>query len=279
MNKKGDITFVIFTYNEEHRLPYVLRALHGYGDIMIIDNWSTDKTIEIAKKYTSLVFQRDKVPFTEDEGTANYVFERAKTKWFYWGYADELLPKPLLKKMNEIARGNDYDVVWMRRKNLNYGGVNMDNRVALRFFRKGAIDFKNNEIGRFGRIVAPPERVLTLPKTDSYSVYHFSTYDIAKFEQGHGRYSTEEARAHLRLGRHFSGLRLIGRPVYFFFRYMIVGGAWRWGWRGLIITAQYCFYFFNIEAKMWEIEHDVTLESMERGYDKVKEDLLRDFES
>ncbi|KKU90616.1 MAG: Glycosyl transferase, family 2 [Microgenomates group bacterium GW2011_GWA1_48_10] len=275
--RKGDITFVLFTLNEEKRIEYPLRCFSGYGDIMVIDNWSTDKTIEIAKKYTPLVFQRDKIPFTESEEGVDYVFARAKTNWFYWGYADELLPRPLVEKMAEISQQDAYKVTWVRRKNYNYGGVNLDNRTALRFFKKGAIDFSGNQIGRFGKIVVPPEQIFTFPKADAYSIHHFSTYDIVKFEQGHSRYSTEEARAYIRLGRHFSGLRLIGRPVYFFLRFMIVGGAWRWGWRGLIITAQYCFYFFNIEAKMWELEHGVTLESMERDYDKMKENLLEKY--
>ena len=279
MKKKGDITFVIFTYNEEHRLPYVLRAFHGYGDIMIIDNWSTDKTIEIAKKYTPLVFQRDKVPFTEDEGTANYVFERAKTKWFYWGYADELLSKPLLEKMAEISLQDKYKVAWIRRKNYNYGGVNLKNGLTLRFFKKGAIDFTGNQIGRFGKIVASSDEIVTLPRADTHAIHHFSTYDIARFEAGHSKYSTEEAKANLRLGRHFSGFKLIVKPIYFFLRFMVIGGAWRWGWRGLIITAQYCFYFFNIQAKMWEIEHGANLESIEKEYDKMKENLLRKYNS
>lgn len=276
-SKKGDITFVIFTYNEEHRLPYVLRAIHGYGDIMIIDNWSTDRTIEVAKKYTPLVFQRDKVPFTEDEATVRYVYERAKTNWFYWAYADELLLPPLLERMALLSRQEKYKIAWIWRKNYNYGGVNLKNGFALRFFRKGAIDFRNNQIGRFGKIVVSSGEILKLPKRDAYAMHHFSTYDIARFEAGHSKYSAEEARANLRLGRHFSGFKLIVKPIYFFLRFMIFGGAWRWGWRGLIITAQYCFYFFNIQAKMWEMENKVTIESIEKTYDDMKEELLKKF--
>ena len=277
-SKKGDVTFVIFTYNEEHRLPYVLRAIHGYGDIMIIDNWSTDRTIEVAKKYTPFVFQRDKVPFTESEESVKYVFERAKTNWFYWGYADELLPRPLVEKMADVSLQDRYKIVWIRRKNYNYGGVNLQNGLALRFFRKGAIDFRGNQIGRFGKVVVSENEVVTFPQTDAYSIHHFSTYNLEKFERSHSGYSTEEAKANLSLGRHFSGFKLIVKPIYYFLRYMIVGGAWRWGWRGLIITAQYCFYFFNIQAKMWEMEHGVTAESIESKYSEIKENILKEFD-
>ena len=108
-------------------------------------------------------------------------------------------------------------------------------------------------------------------------MHHFSTYDLKKFEEAHSPYSTEEAKANLRLSRRFSGFKLIGKPGYFFFKYMLVGGAWRWGWRGFIITAQYCFYFFNIQAKMWEFEHGVDVQSIERIYDRLKKEFLKDF--
>ena len=47
---KNNITFVIFTYNEEKRIEYPIRNFINYGNVIIIDNFSTDKTKEIAEK-------------------------------------------------------------------------------------------------------------------------------------------------------------------------------------------------------------------------------------
>lgn len=279
MTRERTITFVVFARDEARRIRYLLRNVSGYGHILVmLDDRTTDDTERIAKEYGAEVRRFRHPGWTEGEETVNLVLGLVKTDWVYWAYVDELLGKPLLEKMRELAAQEKYKVVWMRRKNYHYGGVNLENGYTLRFFKKGTIDFTGNQIGRFGKIMVPQEEVLWLPNRDEYAVHHFSTYDLAKFEQGHSLYSTEEAKANLALGRHFSGLKLIGKPIYFFLKYMIVGGAWRWGWRGFIIALQYCFYFVNIQAKMWEREHGVSLGSIEAAYDTLKEKLLEDFE-
>ncbi|MBI4095135.1 MAG: hypothetical protein HY435_03010 [Candidatus Liptonbacteria bacterium] len=279
MGKEEAITFVVFARDESRRIPYLLRNLGGYGGVLVmLDDRTRDDTAAEARKFGARVELFQHPGWTEGAETVALVEKLAKTDWLYWAYVDELLTKSLLEKMAMLSRQDNYRAVWMWRKNYNYGGVKLDDGYTLRFFKKGAIDFMGNQIGRFGKIAVPEDQVLYLPRGEKYAVHHFSTYDVSKFEAAHGKYSTEEAKANLRLGRHFSGLKLVGKPIYFFLKYMIVGGAWRWGWRGLIITAQYCFYFFNIQAKMWEIENNVTVESMEKTYDSMKDKLLSDFD-
>jgi glycosyltransferase involved in cell wall biosynthesis len=54
-----DITPVILTYNEEQNLDRTLAALEWARDIVIVDSFSTDKTLEIAARFPSVrVFQR-----------------------------------------------------------------------------------------------------------------------------------------------------------------------------------------------------------------------------
>ncbi len=280
MISKSNITFVVFARDEAQRIPYLLKNFQSYGDILImLDDRTVDNTAEIAESFGARVYKFKNVGWTEDENTVNLVFGLVKTPWLYWAYVDELLPRSLLEKMVELSNQNQYEAIWMKRKNYHYGGVNLQNSPTLRFFKKGAIDFSQNKIGEFGKIVAPKEKVLFLPQQDNYAIHHFSTYDLNKFELAHNKYSNLEAKMNFDQGIKFSSFKLIFKPIYYFLRYLIAGGAWRRGWQGIIIAANYAFFFFNTQAKMWELENKVNIDSIEKKYDELKEKILKELEN
>lgn len=269
------ITFLVFTYNEERRIEYVLRCFRPFGDIVLLDGGSTDRTAEIAGKHGGRVVLRPPTDYGEEEAMARFALDQVRTDWVYWAYADEILPRKLLRKLEEISRQDRYKIVNIPRKNLHYGmeGLNLASRFrSPRFFRKGYVDFSGNRIHGMGRFTGRPDEALDLPFRDELSIHHCSTYDIRKFEQSHSAYSDTEVRGGVR----FSPLRLLLHPPYYFLRYYLMGGEWRNGWAGLIMTMQYCFFHFNVQAKAWERDRGITLESIERNYDAVKERLLRE---
>ncbi len=50
------ISVIIPTLNEEKNLPYVLSTIPKYiSEVIVVDGYSTDKTVEIAKKYNAKV--------------------------------------------------------------------------------------------------------------------------------------------------------------------------------------------------------------------------------
>ena len=51
------ISGIIITKNEEEMLDDALKSLSFCDEILIIDNYSTDKTLEIAQKYKAKVFK------------------------------------------------------------------------------------------------------------------------------------------------------------------------------------------------------------------------------
>ncbi len=268
------ITFLLFTYNEARRIEYVLRCFQSFGRIVVMDNHSTDETVAIARRYGAEVYDHDHPGYVEEERVAANALAKVSTDWVYWAYGDEILPKPLLKRLNEIAAEGRYKLVNIPRKNLHYGieTLNFDSGGRNpRFFRKGSMDFACTQIHQFGRFTGGPDEVLNLPVEDRFSIYHCSTYNIRKFEQAHSRYSDIEA-GH----GSFSPRRLFMHPFRKFFYYYFRRGAWKSGWAGFIMVMQYCFFLFNVHAKRWENKYGVTLESIEKNYDRVKERLLRE---
>ena len=63
MSSLRDVSLIIATYNEEASLDFVLNEIKEYDfhEVIIVDGHSTDKTIEIAKKYnTKILLQTEK---------------------------------------------------------------------------------------------------------------------------------------------------------------------------------------------------------------------------
>jgi glycosyltransferase involved in cell wall biosynthesis len=269
---KNKITFIVFTYNESRRIEYILKSFEGFGAVVIMDNYSTDNTADIARSYGAKVFLHHHPGYAEEETVAKNAIGKAETDWIYWGYADELLPKTLLRKLVALAADDNIKVVNIPKKNLHYGmeDFNLESGGASpRLFRKKALDFTGTLIHQFGKVTCCPEEVVTLEPRDEFSIYHCSTYTISKFEIGHSKYSDIEARQEGKFQ-----IRKLLFPVKFFVRHYLFKRPWQFGIGGFIYVMQYCFFYFNIQAKKWEIENGITLDSIEAKYDAIKEKLL-----
>jgi glycosyltransferase involved in cell wall biosynthesis len=268
------ITFLLFTYNEARRIEYVLRCFQPFGKIVVMDNHSTDDTAAIARRYGAEVYEHDHPGYVEEERVAANALSKVTTDWVYWAFCDEILPKPLLIKLQQIAEEDQYRLVNIHRKNLHYGleQITFDSGGRTpRFFRKGFVDFSNNPIHGMGRFTGTPDQIHNLPIDDDYSIYHCSTYNLRKFEIAHSAYSSVEAE----MVEGFSPISLLWGPVKWFLKHYVKKGGWRGGWGSFILVMQYCFFYFNVQAKAWEKAQGITLESIENKYDLIKERLIK----
>src|SRR5258708_38063544 len=85
------ISVIIITKNEEELLTNCLESLKWADEIIVCDNDSTDKTLEIAKKYTNNIIQ-SKIdnPFEFDfSKVRNKAIEKAHGEWVLFVDADE----------------------------------------------------------------------------------------------------------------------------------------------------------------------------------------------
>ena len=103
-----NITFIIFAFNEAHRIKYPIELFLKFGDVLIVDNTSTDDTASISKKLGAQVINRQKtnleIDVTESKEMADWIFKYVKTEWVYWGYADEMLTESCLLKYLDIIK-------------------------------------------------------------------------------------------------------------------------------------------------------------------------------
>jgi len=93
------ISFITFTRNSGKRLQALLENVKDVVDEMIIiDGYSTDDTIEIAKSYGGKVFQRR--PWGYADPDRMFALKRASYDWVLYPDDDELLGRKQKKSGN-----------------------------------------------------------------------------------------------------------------------------------------------------------------------------------
>ena len=106
------ITPAILTYNEESNLHRTLQALSWAKQIIVIDSFSTDKTLEICSQYSNVrVIQN---PFISNSEQSNFALSQVKnTPWVLSMDADYIVTPELkndLANLNPDAPFNAYQI-------------------------------------------------------------------------------------------------------------------------------------------------------------------------
>lgn len=116
-NKIQDVTFIILTKNEEVNLPDCLESIKGFAKrVVVIDSGSTDRTVDIAKRYKADVYEHK---FENYARQFNWGIDNTNitTKWTFRLDADERLTPSLCKELAILMKKHDKD---------NVNGVTME---------------------------------------------------------------------------------------------------------------------------------------------------------
>lgn len=275
--EKPLITFLIFAFNEAYRIKYPIRCFRGFGRVLIVDNFSTDKTKEISLKEGADVIQYKNNGWVETKEETDFIFKHITTDFVYWGFADEMVPQSCLALFVKIAREDKYKIIYQKKKTVLYTPFEeyTPNYVDLKLFRIGAIDFTNNTIHRMGQIAndVKPQEILYLPPIDEYSVFHFSRYNTESVINAFNRYSSIHSTTS---SKRFMGLKVVLVPIVTFLSIYILQRSFRYGMKGYIVALQFAIYNFLVMSKAYEIKHNITLESIESEFTKEKIRLLHE---
>lgn len=270
------ITFVVFTYNEERRIENVIKNFMNFGKVLIADDGSTDKTIEIAKQYGCDIYRRDNFGYgyVENQPLVDRLYEIVDTEWIYWAFADEMLTADSLKEIMRIIKENKYEIINIDRKNYFMGRFcyDMFHSRTNKCFKKGTIDFSDNKIHGFGKSVVDPNKIYALP--DKYYVHHFISNNVSSYINVINRYTEEESGRGCKSS--FSFL-VLGISLFFRFllKHYLLGKGYRSGIEGVFFL--FLMYIYHLVKLMKIIEcvdfSDFGSNIIER-YNTYQHDLL-----
>lgn len=279
---KSNISFILFTYNDAYRLEYIIRNLKPYGEVIISDQESVDNSKEIAEKLGAKFTTRKATgqPFIERQELLDTVTTIASFDWIYWGYVDNFLPKQLCEKLVEISLQDKIKYVYLPVHTYLWGDT--QNVIAKAeypcFFKKGTVDFSNNKIHGMGKFLGKEDEKLHLPQTKEMAMRHFSLYDLNKFILAHLKYANTEAEQKFKDGKRLSLFYLLGSMGRYFYLFYLKGGL-RAGIRGLMVGFLYGSFRVMVSMRLYELEHNLNLETIEAEYVKAKIKLVKEIES
>jgi len=114
------LSAVIIVFNEEKNIERCLASLDGIADeIIIVDSHSTDKTLEIAQKYTKQIYQQEFLGYAEQKNFANSLcnFDHIISL-----DADEVISEKLKNEIVDIKHNFSADAYALNRLT-NYAGI------------------------------------------------------------------------------------------------------------------------------------------------------------
>jgi glycosyltransferase involved in cell wall biosynthesis len=138
-DKKIHLSALIITYNEEHNIKEVLADLDFADEILVIDSFSTDKTIEIAESFSNVKVTQH--TFENYAIQRNFAISLAKGTWILFLDADERLTPALKNEIIQTIQNKASDTAYyfnrtfmFCNKKLHYSGWQTDK--IIRLFRK-----------------------------------------------------------------------------------------------------------------------------------------------
>lgn len=244
------LSIAIMCMNEEDKIEPVLKSITWADEIVIVDSFSTDKTVDVCRKYTDKVIQRK---WTINRDQREYSINQTSNEWVLTLDADEIVTPELREEIIRIINsGSDINGYYVPRYTYYFGRKlpGWGHGYTLRLFRKSkarlnpARGLHDDTIveGKTGRLKNRLE--------------HYSYDDLSDYLERMNLYSTLVANEKFEQKKHSRAAVLFKmwfEPAAdfikrYFFRLGFLGGT-----HTFIMIAASAASRFSIYAKYWEL--------------------------
>lgn len=244
------ISVIILTKNEEQNIEKCIQSVKWCDEIIVVDDNSSDKTIEIAKKYKTTIYQRSLN--NNFSSQRNFGISKSKNEWIFFVDADEMVSDALCYEISNAIQLKDQNlknfngfyikrVDFMWGKKLKYGETGNVWRLRLAKKAAGQWEGKIHEEWKVRRLVGK----LINP------IFHFPHATIGEFLKEINFYTDIRANELRDKNTKVFFWSILLYPLGKFISNYIFKMGVMDGMHGLVFAIIMSFHSFLVRSKLW----------------------------
>ena len=251
------VSAVLVCCDEEENIERCLQSLAWADEIIVVDSYSQDRTVELCRKYTNRIFQRKWTGMVQQRA---YAVSLAQNEWVFAIDADEVVTETLsneiLTRLSEdkneksgyfIRRHPNYLGRW-----INHGGWYPD--FKLRLFRKDKVYVGGEN---------PHDKCFVQGRTFKLKgeMIHYPYKNISRQLRTIDTYSDIVSERLFKEKPFFPLVKMFVKPPVKFIETYVYKLGFMDGLPGFVISVLSSYYVFMKYAKLWERKNAVRSES------------------
>ena len=243
----------IITYNEEKNILRCLNSLWQVADeVVILDSFSTDQTVTLAKNWGALVYQQHFAGYIEQKNAA---LAMVSGDWVLCLDADEALDDALIASIQSLKKSlpNTGSQGYVMNRCTNYCG---------KFIKHGSwypdpkLRLFNRSKGKWAGL-NPHDAIELAPGCKSSKlkgdILHFSYNSLEEHIHQNNKFSTIAAEAYYSRGKKSGWFKILFNPAWAFFYGYILKGGFRDGFYGFVIAKNVAHMTFMKYYKLYAL--------------------------
>lgn len=256
------VTALVICYNEADTIGRCLESLAWVDDLFVVDSYSTDATLEIARRYTDHIVQHE---FTTPAAQKNWALPQCAHDWVLAVDADEWVSDALRATLERTLEAPPAATAFdLKRENFFFGRhiahCGWDRDYVVRLF--------DRRVSRYAD-VRVHEKVLTDGRTERLAgaLYHNTFRSMAQYFEKFDRYTTWGAQDLRARGRRATVTALCLRPPARFLKMYVLQLGFLDGGAGLVLCLLAACNVLVKYVKLWGLDQTATPQPNTRPLD------------
>ncbi|AZQ63516.1 glycosyltransferase [Flammeovirga pectinis] len=266
MTQISNISAVMILKDAEKSLRATLESLLGFEEVIILDNGSSDKSLEIAASFNNVKIFHS--PFIGFGPLKNLAASYASNDWVFSIDSDEIPNEELLSEIQKFDILDIESLGIVHRVNEYLGkvisGTDWGNEYIIRLFNRSRTSFTNSEVHE--TVKCDDLKQINLKGELLHESYSSISEMITKMQFYTSLYAKQN------LGIKKVGPLMISLKSFFaFFRSYFLKRGFLFGWRGVLVSSYVGIDVFFKYYKLYELDY-------KRKYRSDKKKVLVDLE-
>lgn len=241
------LSVTVISHNEATHIEACLRSVQWADEIVLVDQYSSDGTSEVALELGATVYQEEWKGYGRQKNSA---IDKAQGPWILSLDADERVGPELRQEIENLLNGEpQHQGYLIPRKNffakrwIRHGGWYPD--YNLRLFLKGAGWFQDRMVHESVIVEGATGRLRN-------ALEHYTYASISDYVGRMNRYSTLAAKELEAAGTRTKWRKIMFHPPFTFLKMYLLRWGFLDGWPGFFLAISYSYYTFLKYAKLRE---------------------------